>query len=105
MPWVLTAFLSLLATLALTHTLVTVARRRTAFLAVLKAIGFTRGQVARTVVWQATFLTVVGLAVAAPLGVVVGRQAWRLVADGLGVAGDARVPAIPLLLAGSRRCW
>jgi ABC-type antimicrobial peptide transport system permease subunit len=49
------------------------------------------------VAWQATTLAVAGLFVGVPLGIVVGRLAWSLVAGGLGVATDATVPALAVI--------
>ena len=90
--------MGVLAVVAVGHALVTAVGRRRSDLAVLKTLGFNRLQVRATVVWQATALSVAGLAVGVPLGLVAGRTVWRLVADGLGVSTAATVP-IPGLLA------
>ena len=55
-------------------------------------------QVEAAVVLQASAVALVGLLVGIPLGVVVGRLAWGRVADGLGVATDAAVPTLALVL-------
>jgi ABC-type lipoprotein release transport system permease subunit len=81
------------------HALVSAVNRRRRDLALLKTLGFVRGQVSATVAWQASSLAIVGLAVGIPLGLIVGRWAWVLVADGLGVATDAALPTVALLLA------
>jgi ABC-type lipoprotein release transport system permease subunit len=52
----------------MTHTLVTSVRRRWRDLAVLKTLGFTRGQVGATVAWQAITFAVVALAFGLPWG-------------------------------------
>ena len=70
------------------------ARRRRDF-ALLKSIGFSRRDVRRAVRWHATTVAVVTVAVAVPLGVVVGRVAWRFVAHTIGVSP---VPTTPPLL-------
>ena len=44
--------------------------------------------------WQATTLTVVKLAIGMPLGVVIGRWAWTLLAEGLGAGRAPRVPVV-----------
>ena len=98
LPGVLAAFMGVLAVVAVGHALVTAVGRRRSDLAVLKTLGFNRLQVRATVVWQATALSVAGLAVGVPLGLVAGRTVWRLVADGLGVSNAATVP-VPGLLA------
>jgi ABC-type antimicrobial peptide transport system permease subunit len=80
----------------MTHTLVTSVRRRRRDLAVLKTLGFTRGQVGATIAWQAITFAVVALAFGLPLGVAVGRWAWQLTADALGVSS---APVVPLAVA------
>ncbi len=67
-------------------------------LALLKALGFRRGQIRAAMAWDATTLAVVGLIVGIPSGLLVGRVAWRLVADGLGVAPVVTTPALGVLL-------
>jgi ABC-type lipoprotein release transport system permease subunit len=83
---------------AVGHALVTAVWRRRRDLALLKTLGFDRRQVRATIAWQATTLAVVGLLVGVPLGTVVGRLAWGVVASGLGVATDATVPALVVLV-------
>ena len=48
--------------------------------------------------WQASSLALVGLAVGIPLGIVLGRWAWALVARGVGVLDDPAVPLVALLV-------
>jgi ABC-type lipoprotein release transport system permease subunit len=90
------AILAVLSAATLTHTLTTAIRRRRRELAILKTLGFVRGQVRRTVAWQATALVAVALAVGVPLGIAAGRWAWALFADGLGVVVVARVPVVAI---------
>jgi hypothetical protein len=52
-----------------------------------------------TVAWQATILGAVGLVVGIPLGILVGRWAWDLVATGLGVRPVVESPVAWLVLA------
>jgi hypothetical protein len=98
LPYVLAGLLALLAIVTLVHSLITSARRRRFDFAMLKALGFTRAQVRHSVHWQANTITVVGLLAGLPLGVVVGRVAWGLVADGLGVAAEVQVSALALFV-------
>lgn len=86
--------LGLLGSAALAHALLTAVRRRRADLAVLRALGFTRRDVARAVWWQAGTITIVGLVAGLPLAVIGGRWCWILLASGLGVATDALVPLL-----------
>jgi predicted lysophospholipase L1 biosynthesis ABC-type transport system permease subunit len=81
----LAALVVLLALGTMMHALVTSVRRRRRDLAVLKTLGFMRGQVAATIAWEATTFAVVALSVGLPLGVVAGRWAWQLTASQLGV--------------------
>ena len=55
-------------------------RRRRRDLALLKTLGFTRGQLAGAVAWQSTVVAVVGLVVGVPLGIPGGRWLWYLLA-------------------------
>jgi hypothetical protein len=80
------------AAAALAHALVTTIRRRRRDFAVLKTLGFTRGQVIAAVASQATTIAAIGLIVGLPLGVVVGRFAWNVFAEDLGVVPEAVTP-------------
>lgn len=97
-PAILAALMGGLALLAVGHALVTAARRRRRELAILKVIGFDRRQIRATVAWQATTLATVGLVVGIPAGLIVGNFAWRLVAEGLGVAPVVTIPWLAVLL-------
>jgi ABC-type lipoprotein release transport system permease subunit len=81
-----------------THALVTSVRRRRRDLAILKALGFLRSQVAATIAWQATTFAVIALGLGIPLGLAAGRWAWRLTASQLGVASVGVVP-LPAIMA------
>jgi hypothetical protein len=80
LPLALGGFLTLLAAGAVGHALATAVRRRRHELAVLRALGLTRLQSRMVVVTQACVLTLTGLAFGIPLGVVLGRSIWRVVA-------------------------
>jgi ABC-type lipoprotein release transport system permease subunit len=97
-PYLLGGILAVLSAATLTHLLATAIRRRRRELAILKTLGFVRGQVRSTVAWQATALVAVALAVGVPLGIATGRWAWALFADGLGVVVVTRVPVVALAL-------
>jgi hypothetical protein len=92
MPLYISLLFAVVAASALAHALVAGIRRRRRDLAILKTLGFTRAQVAATVAWQATTIVAVGVLIGLPLGVGVGRFAWRLFAEDLGVAPEAVVP-------------
>jgi hypothetical protein len=98
LPLVLGAFLALLGVLAVGHALVLAVRRRRRDLAVLRTLGFDRGQVRTTVLWQSGTIALVGLVGGIPIGLAVGRWAWTLLAGSLGVEVSTAVPLLALLL-------
>jgi predicted lysophospholipase L1 biosynthesis ABC-type transport system permease subunit len=95
LPAVVGALVVLLALATLVQNLVGVGWARRRELAVLKALGFTRGQVTRSALWQATCFAAVALVVGLPLGVAGGRLAWTAIGRGLGLPDG---PAVPLTL-------
>ncbi|MGH9110703.1 MAG: FtsX-like permease family protein [Acidimicrobiales bacterium] len=99
MPFVLGGILAAIAAATLAHLLLSAVRRRRRDLAILKTLGFVRGQVAGTVAWQATTVVVVSLVVAVPLGVALGRWVWTLLADDMGVVARPQVPLLALATA------
>ena len=100
----LAGFLVLLGLGAVAHTLASGARRRARDVAVLRALGLTPRQAGACVAWQATTIGVIAIALGVPLGVLVGRQVWRLVADSLSfvyrgpLASGAAMIAVPAVL-------
>jgi ABC-type lipoprotein release transport system permease subunit len=60
----------------------------------LKAVGFTRRQLASTVAWQATVAALLGVIVGVPVGIAVGRWLWTLFAHGINAVP---LPAVPVL--------
>ncbi|MDQ3304842.1 MAG: FtsX-like permease family protein, partial [Actinomycetota bacterium] len=97
-PALLAGSLVLGALASLAVGLGTSVRRRRRELALLKTLGFTRGQISATVAWQASATVVAGLVVGVPLGVVLGRQLWNLFAGQLDVVPEPSVPALGLLV-------
>jgi hypothetical protein len=93
-PAILAAALVLGALSSLWLTLYASVRRRRADLALLKTLGFTRGQLASTVAWQSLTAVAVGTAVGAPLGIALGRFLWTRFARQLGVIPEPAVPAL-----------
>src|SRR5439155_4118907 len=85
LPGVLATILGFLAAATLAHALVTTIGRRRRDLAVLSSLGLGRRKLRATVLWQAATMTAVALVVGLPIGVVVGRWAWRLFADQIAV--------------------
>jgi hypothetical protein len=103
-PLVLAGVLAVLAVGTLAHLLITSIRRRRRDLAVLKTLGFLRGQISAAVAWQASILVALALLIGLPVGVAAGRWVWMLSASRLGVPADPLVPftfviaAIPVAL-------
>ncbi len=98
-PLLLAVALAAGATVALGLTLVASVRRRRRELAILKALGFTPGQLQASVLWQAGIVAVVGVFVGVPLGVALGRWLWTLFADEIGAVPAPAVPVWSLALA------
>jgi putative ABC transport system permease protein len=100
--------LVLMAVLTVAHLLFTSVRRRRRDLAVLRAIGFTATQVRSTVSWMAIALVAVALAIGLPVGIILGRLAWRLFGEQLGIAPVTVVPVASvavLAVAGLVLAW
>jgi ABC-type antimicrobial peptide transport system permease subunit len=92
MPLLLGVSLGVLALLTVAHLLITSVRRRHHDLAVLRVLGFTRGQVRSTVAWQAVTQVAVALVVGVPAGIACGRLAWIVFTDQLGTVPVIDVP-------------
>jgi ABC-type lipoprotein release transport system permease subunit len=98
-PYLLGAVLALLSIVTLTYLLLSALRRRRRDLAILKTLGFVRGQVRAMVACQATTLVVVALLIGMPLGIVIGRGLWIRFADDLGIVAVPVVPVVTLAIA------
>ena len=98
LPIALTVFFALLAIATVGHTLVTTVRRRRHDLAILRSLGFTRRQARIAITWQATLLTIIGLVVGIPLGIVCGRLLWRWLADSFPVAYVPPLALVAMLI-------
>ena len=92
LPMLLGIALSGLALATIAHLLITSVRRRRRDFAILRALGFTCGQIRGTAAWQAGTLTGIALAIGIPAGVVCGRVAWRLFARHLGILPVLNIP-------------
>ena len=85
LPLLVAALFAVVALGTLVHVLISSVRRRRHDLAILRTLGFKRGQVMWTVAWQSATLAAVALAIGVPAGVLLGRLAWDLFADRLGI--------------------
>ena len=100
LPFALGAFLAVLAIGAVGHALAVAVSRRRHELAVLRALGMTRGQTRLLVTTQGTVLALAGLAFGIPLGLVLGRLIWRVVAGFTPMAYHPPLAVWALLLIG-----
>ncbi len=92
LPGLLAGFLILVALLAVGHAVAVTVRRRAREIGVARALGLTSGGVGAVVRWQATVISVLGIAIGAPLGLLLGRFVWDRIADSYGFAGDQAWP-------------
>ncbi|WP_156045150.1 ABC transporter permease [Herbidospora cretacea] len=100
LPLALAVFLGLLALGAVAHALVTAVRRRRHEMAVLRACGMTRHQARWVVLTQATILALTGIVAGVPLGLLVGRALWGVVADTMPFFYHPPLALLALLLIG-----
>jgi hypothetical protein len=98
LPLALSAFLAVLAIGAVGHALSIAVRRRRHELAVLRALGLTRGQSRLVISTQATLLAIIGLAFGIPLGVALGRILWHAAASTTPLAYNTPWALLALLL-------
>jgi ABC-type lipoprotein release transport system permease subunit len=97
MPLVLGGVLAAISAASLAHLLLSAVGRRRRDLAVLKTLGFVRGQVGASVAVQATTVAAIALLVGVPAGIALGRLSWSAMADSLGVVSQPQVPVWALV--------
>jgi hypothetical protein len=97
MPALLAALFALIALLIVGNMLVSSVRRRRRDLAVLRTMGFVRRQVTASVLWQATMVAALAIVIGIPLGVIVGRVNWTIVAHQFGLSDAVIVPGARLV--------
>ena len=97
-PALLGAALCIGAGAALVLTLLASVRRRKRDLALLKALGFTRRQLAAAIAWQSSIAVGIGTIVGVPLGIQMGRFLWDRFADEIHAVPLPIVPASSVVL-------
>ena len=102
LPLAIGVVLGLFLVATLVHALVSTMRRRTSDLAVLRALGCTRRQLAATLRWQGLMLTVSAIVIGIPVGLIASRFAWSAFASHVGIASDTTSP-IAILVVGTGR--
>jgi hypothetical protein len=95
-PFVAGGGLVVLGVIATTHALIVTVRRRRLDLAVLSALGLAPSQRRGVIHGQVTTISLVGLVVGVPLGVVAGRVVWSTIAESMGLVTDASFPVVLL---------
>jgi predicted lysophospholipase L1 biosynthesis ABC-type transport system permease subunit len=98
-PWLIAALIGVLALASLVHALVTLLQRHAREIAVLGALGMTRRQ-RRRIGLDSSLLIVGGcIAVGAPVGLVLGRWIWRVVARRISIPSSAVMAWGPTVVA------
>jgi hypothetical protein len=97
-PTVLALTLAAGAMVALGFTLNTCVRRRRRDLAMLRALGFTSGQLQSVVAWQASVNGLVGVVAGVPIGILLGRWLWTLFARHIDAVPEPTVPILSIVI-------
>jgi hypothetical protein len=97
-PYVLAVLLAVLSVLLVVSGVYTAVRHRDHEVAVLRSLGAERSWLVRAVNWLAVTSTLVPAVIGIPLGLIVGRQAFRAYADGLGAVNGAATPGLIVAL-------
>jgi predicted lysophospholipase L1 biosynthesis ABC-type transport system permease subunit len=97
-PIALALGLAVAAVASLALTVLSSVRRRRHELALLKALGMTRGQLRSVIAWQTTLTLLIAVAIGGPLGAAGGRLAWQSFAGSLGAMPVSEIPVAWLIL-------
>lgn len=97
LPRLLAALLGIIAVVAVTHAATVTVRRRRRDLALLRVLGFSSRQLRCVVTVQVAVLALGGAVLGAVIGVVLGRQAWAAVADGISLPVVITVSAVAIV--------
>ena len=92
LPVVLASLLVLVVSVTVANAMVVAVRRRRRDIAILQALGSTRGAVTAIGVWQGLTIGVAALLVGVPVGIVVGRWFWTILANSFGTLAEPIVP-------------
>ena len=95
-PALLAAVLAAGAIAALGLTLIASVRQRRRQFALLKALGFTKGQISASVAWQSSVAAVIGVVLGIPIGIALGRWLWTLFADGISAVPHPTVATLSI---------
>ena len=93
-PYLLAALLGALAVLTVAHEMLTSVQNRRRDLAVLRTLGAERPWLSRVVLWQATGLIMLPIAIGTPLGFAAGKLVFTAFADSIGTVNGASIPFV-----------
>jgi uncharacterized membrane protein len=99
LPIALGVFLAVLGLAALSYVLVVTGRSRRAEFAVYKALGLDEKMSRRIVYFQASVISIVGLVMGVPLGVIAGRWGWSAVTTRVPLVDVPPLSALVVVLA------
>jgi hypothetical protein len=99
-PLLVGGLLVVAATIGLAVGIIASVRARRRELAILRALGFTGRQLRTSVRVQALATTFGGVVVGIPLGIIIGRVAWRAFASELGVGTASTTPVLWIVATG-----
>jgi hypothetical protein len=86
------ALAAVLALIVLVSTVLASVRANRSQLAVLGALGMTRGQSRRSLAWLGTAVSATLVAIAIPAAILLGSIVWRRTSDDLGTGPGAAIP-------------
>ncbi len=98
LPVALATVLVVLVAFTVLHAMIVAVRRRRRDIAVLQALGSTSGELTAVGVWQGVTIGLAALLFGLPLGTVIGRWLWVVLANAFGTLAEPVVP-VPGLLA------
>jgi putative ABC transport system permease protein len=91
-PFVLAAIAAVMAAITFVHALSTTVRGQRKALATYRVLGLSRARAIGIVLLESTVVALAALAIAVPLGLILGRWGWELVNDRLGLATSVELP-------------
>jgi len=98
-PWMIVALVSVLAFATLVHALASLLYRHRVDLAVLTALGFTRGQRWRVGLVAGVLVAALGAIIGIPVGAVIGGWLWRVVATSISIQSTPLIEALAIAVA------
>lgn len=93
--------LGVVFTISLAHGITTMTRSRRRDLGIMAALGMTRRQAGRVVLWQAGTIIMVALMIGIPFAIVTANGLWGVFSDRLGMQGRPSIPFMHLALLSS----